>query len=229
MARRTRFFTSLLLVLLSGIGASMAAKYTVNTSPEPGGRIYIDGQFKGVAPVTVDLKLKKNVTTVVRADKAGGVSFWPVHVTKGHKGSILVRLEADPAFAVTEESAIANRWQTVEVRHSVDAEGNVDEELVWQKIVSIVTDRFSDLEQLDRGSFYLRSAWRTSQFPYSVRRHRVVVKRGVSQGLSVKVQLESEIFPRNSPTVPVDPNKFEPDTRIFSADRETVEFIRDQI
>ena len=229
MIRRIPFLTALVVALLSSAGPLMATKYTIDTSPEKAGRVYVDGKFVGVAPVTVNLKMKKNQSFVIHAERAGAISHWPVQVGKGFKGMILVRLEADSSFVETEESAIANRWLTVEARHSVDAEGNIDVDFAWQKIVSIVTDRFSDLEQLDRGSFYLRSAWRTHQFAYAVLRHRIVIKRGVSQNLAVKIRLESEIFKRKNPNVPVDPNKFEPTSRIFAEDGETVEFIRDQL
>ena len=44
----------------------------------------------------------------------------------------------------------------------------------------MVTDDFADLEQLDRSSFYLRTAWRVRRFPHTIMRNRLVVKRGVT-------------------------------------------------
>jgi len=229
MTYRRLFLTALVVVLLSSAGPLMAKTYTVDTTPVKGGRVHIDGNFVGIAPVTVNLKLKKNQVALVSVEKPGAVSHWPKQVGKSYKGVILVRLEVDESFVATVESAIANRWLTVEAKHTVDADGVIDEGLAWQKIVSVVTDRFSDLEQVDRGSFYLRSAWRQQEFPFQVLRHRIVVKRGVGQDLTVKIQLESQKFMRMKPTDPVDPNKFQPHPRIFREDGETVDFLRDQL
>jgi len=230
MTRMRLSVTALAIVLLSGASPLMAKKYTVDTSPEKSGRIYVNNVYLGVAPQVVDLKLSKNTPVIVHAERAGAVSYWPTTVHKGHKGIIKVRLEPDQSYAETSDgSDIANKWRTIEARMTVDAEGKADESLIWQKIVSIVSDRFSDLEQVDRGSFYLRSSWRIREYPFTVLRHRIVVKRGVSTGMAVKVKLESEVFVRSSPQIAVDKDKFKEGNRIFSEDGETVQFLQDQL
>jgi hypothetical protein len=228
MARLRHALTALAVILIWGVSPSMAGKYKINTAPELNGRVFVDGAFVGVAPVTLKLKFEDDQIHIVHAEKDGCMT-WPVKVDEDHDDLILVRLEIDKSWSDTVASEIANRWLTVEARHALNAEGHIDENLVWQKIVSIVSDRFSDIEQMDRGSFYLRTAWRSRTYPYSVVRHRIVVKRDVGPGVTVKLQLESQVFQKDKPGDPVDPDKFVPSGRIFHEDGEVVTFVRDQL
>ena len=219
-----------MFVLLAGLTAFpvLGGKYTIDTAPVKGGRIFINGNFAGVAPVTVKQKLKKNEVAVVTAEKAGAVSLWPASLEKNQKGVLLVRLEQDQAFNATVESDVANKWITITPRFTKNDEGAIDEDRVWQKVVSLVTDNFSDLEQLDRDSYYLRSTWRVRVYPFSVLRHRLVVKRGFAQEVSLKVQLESQLAAK-PPNRAVTDTDYRETTRVFPQDKETLDFMRDQL
>ena len=139
----------------------------------------------------------------------------------------MVRLEPDRAWEETEVSEVANTWLTVSPARTRSPDGSLDEDRVWQKVVSIVSDNFSDLEQVDRESFYLRTAWRVRKFPYTTLRHRLVVKRGVTGELSVKVRLESQIYqgPLSDPSL----DQFADHGRVFQSDKETIDYLNDQL
>ena len=174
--------------LAAGPSPMLAKKFTIDTAPVKQGRVFVNGNFVGISPVTVDLKMGKNRAYSVQAEKDAALGLWTTEIVKGHKGIVMVRLEQDQAFQETVASDVANTWLTVQPVQTVL------EDQVWQKIVSVVTDNFSDLEQIDRSSFYLRTAWRMRRFPYSVMRNRLVVKRGVTPNLTVRVQLESQVY-----------------------------------
>jgi len=217
------------LVALIGLTAPVLGKtFVIDTAPVKQGRISINGKFYGVAPVEVKLKIKRNQVFVATAEKAGALSIWPREFGKKHKGTVVVRLEADEAYRATIESDVANNWLTVTPRLTRSDDGSIDEDLVWQKIVSLVTDNFSDLEQMDRQSYYLRTAWRLRTYPYSVVRHRLVIKKGVTTDFSIKIKLESEYAVKRGNYRPSE-DSFSNSTRVFQSDKETIDFLRDQL
>ncbi len=222
-----RIVCCLTLILVASAHSAEAKKYTIDTSPVKGGRVSVNGTFVGIAPVTVELKLKKTQTAVATAEKDGAISLWSSQFSREQKGTVQVRLEEDKAYKETFISDVANTWLTLTPSLTRTADGEIDEGKVWQKIVSIVTDEFSDLEQMDRSSFYLRTTWRLRRFPYTVLRHRLVVKRGVNEELSVRIQLESQIY-RGTGANPSS-DLFIPVARIFQRDKETIDFLRDQL
>jgi hypothetical protein len=81
---------------------------------------------------------------------------------------------------------------------------------------------------MDRGSYYLRTAWRVREFNHLVVRNRLVVKKGVGEIFSIKVQLESEVARKKSGST-VGDDAFKPYERVFSRDKETIDFLRDQL
>jgi len=219
----------LLITILSFAGPAPVKNVMLNTSPVPGGRIYLNGDYVGVAPVELKIRLKKGQVYVATAEKEGALGLWPREITKDDLRSrqIQIRLEADRAYNETVRIDIANRWMTIEPRYTKADDGSIDEDLVWQKIVSVVTDNFSDVQQMDRASFYLRTAWRLKQYPYSTIRHRLVVKKGVSSSFSIKVMIESQVYAGSGTNIPSD--RYKPIARIFPDDKDTIEFLRDQL
>lgn len=203
--------------------------YTVTTEPVSEGRIFVDGDFVGVAPASVDLDITREEPYTITAEKAGAIAAWPRTVSpsiEDTKTEFLLRLEQDKAFQETEESDISNRWITVTPQRAL-AGSDVDTDKTWQKLVSLVTDSFPDLEQIDRGSYYVRSAWRVREYPFRVLRHRLVIKRGVSDEFSLRVLLESQMAVRSGSGYREE--DFQPTRRIFRADSETLGFLRDQL
>ena len=93
--------------------------------------------------------------------------------------------------------------------------------------MSLVTDNFSDLEQVDRASYYIRSAWRVREYPFRVLRRRLVVKRGVSDDFTMRVSIESQIAPRQGGAYRDE--DFRPTRRVYRRDKETIDFLRDQL
>ena len=224
----------LLLSVLFGAlllpSVALAKKFLIDTTPVNGGRIYIDGQFKGIAPIRVEVPLKSGFFATAEAEKDGALSFWPTQFTKSHKGPVMVRLEEDDSLDQTVSSDVANTWLSITPKHTMDDDDVADEDKIWQKLISVVSDNFSDLEQMDRDSYYLRTAWRLREFNYIVIRNRLVVKLGVGSDFTIKVRLESQSGNRTQQNngKPKD-DDFSATDRIFDMDKETMDFLRDQL
>ncbi len=214
-----------------GAGSASAKKFTLDTAPVKQGRILVDGKFVGVAPVTVELKPSGKTPMIARAEKDGALGLWSADFTKDQNQVVLIRLEEDEATRQTVASDIANKWLTVDPSTTGGASKVVDEGEAWKKIVSIVTDNFTDIEQLDRSSFYLRSAWRVRRYPYSVVRNRLIVKRGVTPNLTIRVEIESQIY-HSSASMSTSPaakdEEFTENPRVYPRDLDTVRILRDQ-
>ena len=208
-----------------------ATKFTLDSAPVRQGRVFVNEQFVGVAPVTVDLKVPKGILVKARVEKEGCIG-WSAQFTKDQKQIVMLRLEEDEALKQTLVSDIANKWLTIDPTATGGPAKNLDEGEAWKKIVSIVTDNFTEIEQLDRSSFYLRSAWRTQIYPYSVIRNRLIIKRGVTSQLTIRVELESQICRFSETRRAADGIRDEwytPTNRIFPRDRDTIQILRDQI
>ncbi len=233
MKARRYGLASTILVLTSFLAGppAWAKKFSFDTAPVKQGRVFVNDQFVGVAPVTVDLKLTKSVTMKARAEKDGAVGMWATEFSKDQNQTVVIRLEEDEAVKQTIVSDIANKWLTLDPTATGGPGKTIDEGEAWKKIVSIVTDNFREVEQLDRSSFYLRSAWRIRRYPYSVIRNRLIIKRGVTPHLTVKVQLESQIyrFTPDRPAIEIIRDEWYTETlRVFPSDRDTVQILRDQ-
>lgn len=228
-----RGVTASALLAAAGLLASSSAwakKFTLDTAPVTQGRVFVDQRFVGIAPVTVDLKVQNGSVMKAWAEKDGAIG-WVTEFTKDQKQTVLLRLEEDEAVKQTVMSDIANKWLTLDPTATGGPGKTIDEGEAWKKIVSIVTDNFREIEQLDRSSFYLRSSWRIRRYPYSVMRNRLIIKRGVTPQLTVKVELESQIY-RFTDSRRASENLrdelFTETPRIFPEDRDTIRILRDQ-
>jgi hypothetical protein len=208
-----------------------AKKFTLDTAPVKGGRVFVNDKFVGIAPITVDLKVGKSALMKARAEKEGALGFWIAEFNGNQNQTVLIRLEEDEATRQTIEADIANKWLTVDPSANGAPGKTSDEAEIWKKVVSIVTDNFSDIEQLDRSSFYLRTAWRVRRYPYAVVRNRLIIKRGVTPHLTVRVQVESQIYRATdvrATSTAIRDEMFAEFTRVYPADRDTLRILRDQ-
>lgn len=233
MTIRHGFTASVVLVAASLLASpqAWAKKFTLDTSPVTQGRVFIDDRFVGVAPVTVDLKVSKGILMKARAEKDGAIGGWITEFTKDQAQVVLIRLEEDELVKQTVLSDIANKWLTIDPTATGGPGKVIDEGEAWKKIVSIVTDNYREVEQLDRGSFYLRTAWRTRRYPYSVIRNRLIIKRGVTSQLTFKIELESQTFrftESRRASEGIRDEFFIETARIFPEDRDTIQILRDQ-
>ena len=108
-------------------------------------------------------------------------------VGKQTPDSLQVDLDKDEAFAATTEADVVNKNLTVTVK-----KGRSFEE-AWQKIVTVVSERYDVLESVDAKSGYLRTAWLEKKTQNSNVRSRFVVSVNTPDPLAFRVKLQSEI------------------------------------
>jgi hypothetical protein len=208
-------------------------EFTVLTAPVSDGAVTVNNISRGPAPAFLKERgVSKSSVWVITADKAGAISFPATTLTYKQLDKmkvVTIRLEPDQSYTATVSAEIANVWLTIQPTRTKDEAGAIDPNKVWLKVVSIVTDNFPDVEVMDRDSYYLRTAWRTRQYPLSVIRSRLVVKSGSSSTLSIKIRLESERAVKALPNASVAQENFEPYDRVLKADKETIDFLRDQL
>ena len=200
-------------------------RYQIVTQPVADGRVYIDDEFAGVAPISVVLSLTESEPIVIRAEKRHAINQESRRVSPSASDTdttIVVQLEENQAFLETKESDVCNKWITVTPRQTP---GSSDR--TWQKLISLVTDTFPDLQQVDRISYYIRSAWRVREYSFNVLRHRLLIKRSVGDDFSLRLMLDCEIARQSSGNYRDE--DFEDFRRIFPIDDETLDFLRDQL
>ena len=200
-------------------------KYTVVTEPVVDGRVEVNGEFVGIAPVTVNLSVTSSEPVLITAERSEAVSRWPRQVTPSVSdtdSTIVVRLERDRAIVDTIECNTCNEWVNVTPRRTLS-----DSDRTWQKLISLITNSFPDLQQVDRISFYIRSAWRVREYPFDIVRHRLVIKRGLGDDFTLRLLLESEkAVPRGNGYRDED---FRSWNRQFPVDQEMLQYLRDQL
>lgn len=203
-------------------------EYTIVTEPVSGGNIFIDGEFAGVAPLSVHLSVTKGEPIVITTEKTDTINRWRRNVSPSladKNTTIVVRLEEDRAYLETEESANCGKWITVTPRRAINS--SVDTNSTWQKLISLITDSFPDLQQLDPVSYYIRTAWRIRDYPYNVLRHRLIVRRGVGDDLTLRIFTECQIAPVADGTYRDE--DFRVFRRLFPIDSETIDMIGAQL
>lgn len=129
-------------------------------------------------------------------------------------------LPPDPAYRETTASEAANQWLRVQVPP------RINRDTMWQTLVDAVTSRYSNVEQMDPASGYIRSApiVKSYQNPgrgeYSIRTQFIgsIVS---TDPLVYKMKIQSEYSDH--------PNQWIPYNRIFSADQQLIEELQNRL
>lgn len=112
MLRTSALFSSVLLALTLIVPSAAHAKkvrFTVDSTPVPEGRISINGEYQGVAPIDLTMHLPKDGVIVITAEREGAIGAWPKKIAvKSLRGIVNVRLEKDEAYDSTVSDQIAN-------------------------------------------------------------------------------------------------------------------------
>jgi len=155
-------------------------------------RVYANGKLVGSGSVPVRLPEDGCVTVLVQRP---AYMPWTQQYCSGTAGasataipvSDAVDMAADESWAASEASVQAN------VNIGVEVGEKVPEERAWRLISAIVLTHFDVLENSDRETGYLRTAWRTKTFEQgAVIRTRMIVIRNGDSPLRYGVKIVSE-------------------------------------
>jgi hypothetical protein len=182
------FLIGILLVPNAFIMQAIASdKVTVTTSPQTA-RIYVDGIQMGTGKVVV--KVSKNACVTVEVKLEGYIQETRTYCDK--KGitdppsSDYIKLQEDESYSSSIESNIAN----TEVQLNVNPTKTKEE--AWKEIVSVVLEKFDDLENSDEKTGYLRTSWVGMSFKSNTIRMRFIVKQSSESPLVYRAKFVSE-------------------------------------
>lgn len=218
-AARNAFFG----VLVGAAIVGCATRTMTITSNPDHAAVSVNGNPIGETPVkyTFDYGQRTYYQVVVRKPGYLEVSRELIGDTEGANHDMLAfDLPPDPAYKETTASEAANQWLRVQVPPRITREG------MWQTLVDAVTSRYSNIEQMDPTSGYIRSApiTKTYQSPehgdYSIRTQFIgsIVS---TDPLVYKMKIQSEYSDHA--------NQWVPFNRIFSADQQLIEELQNRL
>ena len=189
MQNLIRYFLIVILLIPTAVfmQATASEKVTVTTSPQSA-RIYVDGIQMGTGKVVV--KVAKNACVTVEVKMEGYIQETRTYCNK--KGitdppsSDYIQLQEDESYTSSLESNIAN----TEVQLNVNPTKTKEE--AWKEIVSVVLEKFDDLENSDEKTGYLRTSWVGMSFKSNTIRIRFIVKQSSESPLVYRAKFVSE-------------------------------------
>ena len=161
-------------------------------APE-GAVIRINGKEVGTAEYT--LKLVNGSEAKVEVEKKGFVTYMttlyndetevapPVYIALS-EGS--AEFPEDESFTSSTESDLANR------DFVLSTPDGMAEEDAWRIVAQIIQTYFDELEQIDRETGYMRTAWVYKSYPNRTVRTRVILKINNREPLKYSVKISSE-------------------------------------
>jgi hypothetical protein len=208
-------------------GTSAQARWiTIDTAPVTGGRVFVNDRYLGEAPVELDVQFREGQSLVARAEKPGAMNLRPIRFDRNSGSRLVLPLEKDVVKQTTEASDQVNAWLTIRPQRPVNDERR--EEVVWRKLLSLVTDGFTELDQIDRSGFFIRTQWRVSKFELQHVRCRLVVKMAPTDEFALRVMLETESALK-TPGAQIGEESFAPISRLSRRDQELLAALHRQL
>ena len=211
-----------LLALLFPLAACQSTRTVAFSSEPPGAMIQIDGKNIGVTPITHPIDFQESPRVIVGAIMAGyhteqlAVDKSTPAVKRAHLNLVLM---ADEAWNVTTTCEATNSWMRIQV------EPTLDKETVWQKMIDSVTSRYSNLEQLDAASGYIKTVSEVRRFQgrsgYYEVRTRFLGAISSREPLVYKFKLEAEVSDGYGRWTPYD--------RVFTEDASLLQELQDRL
>jgi hypothetical protein len=189
------------------------------------GRVYANGKLVGSGPVPVRLPEDGCVTVLVQRP---AYMPWTQQYCNGTESataipvSDVVDMAADESWAASEASVQAN------VNIGVEVGEKVPEERAWRLVSAIVLTHFDVLENSDRETGYLRTAWRTKTFEQgAVIRTRMIVIRTGDSPLRYGVKIVSErlkdrVIVSDRQQISTEDENFEPWPRLLNTYKDII-------
>ena len=156
-------------------------------------KIYVDGNY--VADGTYILKFGgKDDFFSVKLEENGYVTKEVKIFKTDTRNVISYTLKEDDSVQASVASNLANKYFTLNVREGVD------EALAWKLINQVLLNYFDEMQNSDKASGYLTTAYTTHTFMSAEAkiRTRVQVKQITNEGLAYQIRIVSEIAPLQS-------------------------------
>lgn len=206
---------SVLCALISGCAQP---PHMLQTDPDKA-MLEVDGREIGQSPREHKFDFGAKDKYIVTA-KLEGYFESQKEVTSDTDSPVVIEMTIDEAWQRTRPSEATNKWLVVQVNRRFSREE------CWQRLVNIVTDRYSSLEVMDPVSGYIRSVPLTETFRHPSRGEYTVRTQFLGSianlnPLTIKIQIRSEESDKMG--------RWRPYNRVFAEDAKLVEEIRDRL
>jgi len=207
------------LFTLVGCGAT---PMTISSNPA-GATVLVNGEVIGSTPVkhVFDYSQRTFYDVVVRKPGYLEMSEQVIGDTELARRDVLTfDLPVDPAYKETTAAQVANQWLRVQVSDRLSRDAT------WQTLVDAVTSRYSNIEQMDSGSGYIRSVPISKIYRHPVRgdytiRTQFLGSIASTQPLVYKIKIQAEFSDHPGQWLPFD--------RIFEGDEQLVEELQNRL
>jgi hypothetical protein len=203
--------------------AGCANRTMMITSDPDHAAVSVNGNPIGDTPLkyTFDYGQRTYYDVVVRKTGYLEVSRQMIGDTNGaNRDTLAFDLPPDPAYKETTASEAANQWLRVQIPPRITREA------MWQTLVDAVTSRYSNIEQMDPSSGYVRSAPITKTYPNALRGEYSIRTQFVGSIVSTdplvyKMKIQSEYSDHA--------NQWVPFNRIFAPDQQLIEELQNRL
>jgi hypothetical protein len=205
--------------LLAGCGSP---SMTILSNPD-GATVLVNGEPIGTTPLkhSFDYSQRTYYDVVVRKPGYLDMSQQLIGDTElAGRERLNFDLPVDPAYKETTSSQAANQWLRVQISDRLMRDA------MWQTLVDSVTSRYSNLEQMDASSGYIRSVPLTRTYRHPVRGDYTIRTQFLgsivsTQPLVYKYKIQSEYSDH--------PGQWAPFDRIFGGDEQLVEELQNRL
>ena len=218
---RTMFLGAVvgMLGLLVGCGAHSVA---ITSNPD-GATVLVNGEPIGATPTKYAFDYSKRTYFDVVVRKPGYLEMSQQVIGDtdvARQDRLNFDLPIDPAYKETTSSQAANQWMRVQISERLTRDA------MWQTLVDSVTSRYSNLEQMDPASGYVRSVPLVKIYRHPVRGDYTIRTQFLGSIVSTtplvyKFKVQSEYSDHPGQWLPFD--------RIFSGDEQLVEELQNRL
>lgn len=189
-----------LILLFSVVLASMffsyeaqAKKIKIVTTPAEA-KIYVDGNYVGDGVYFLNFT-RKDDFFMVKVEAPGFVEKEMRIYKHDTRKTIPIDLREDESIAATVESALANKYFTINVREGVD------ESMAWKLLTQVMLNYFDEMKTSDKASGFMNTNWEIDRFPKAEKKIRTMVqiKEITNDGLAYQIKISSEVADLHSP------------------------------
>ena len=206
-------------------GCSSPAKPTMLSTDPQGAKLQVNGRDLGNAPTTYTFDFNDAKSYELTAVQPGYYDA-RMEVTPDtadiRSGLLKVALAPDTSFSATVPCEAANQWVLVQ------ADPKLAKDVVWQRLVSVVTDRYTHLALLDNISGHLESATYSREFPHPTNKS-VTVRTQLVAAISSQQPLVYKVKVVSQSSYGSAPDKWTDFPRVFPEDADLINKIRAQV
>lgn len=188
-----------------------------------GAVIRVNGKEVGTGEYTI--KLVKGSKAKIEVEKKGFVTYMTTIYNDESElapPAIIVLSENTPEFPEDESFSSSTESDVANRDFVMSTPLDMSEETAWKIVAQIIQTYFDELEQIDRETGYLRTAWVYKRYPNRTVRTRVIVKINNREPLKYSLKISSEECSDRTKLDSRDDDDFRPWDRVLNKYKEII-------